>query len=90
MVGDTLAVLDLRRAVPVLVPDPIIYLETAARKTVFVVAVDAPLFEGVDDVGVRALRRDPGRTSFSRAKGARSRVDRGIGWNGFWPSENLL
>jgi Xaa-Pro aminopeptidase len=48
--GDPLTQPDLRHALPVLVPDPLIYLEANGTRTVVVSRLDAPLFEEVDGV----------------------------------------
>jgi Xaa-Pro aminopeptidase len=50
VIGDPLSSPDMRHHVPVLVPDPILYVEHDRGKTVFVRAVDAVLLAQLDDV----------------------------------------
>jgi Xaa-Pro aminopeptidase len=52
IIGDPLSSPDVRHHVPVLIPDPILYVEQDRGKTVFVRAVDAALLADLDDAEV--------------------------------------
>ncbi len=52
VVGDALTSPELRDAVPVMVMDPVVYLERDGEKTVFAPQLDVPLLEALDDVEV--------------------------------------
>jgi len=52
IVGDTLSSADLRHQIPVMVPDPIIYIEKPDHRVVFVKDVDVPLLGGLRGVDV--------------------------------------